>query len=170
MEEAIWRFIHLKKEYGKIYLSRCLCPQYGHFMFKDYCKEIEEKKITTVIRLLSLEEVEERDTTKDYYNAIKNDKLEWNEIVIPIEDYNPPNSIEEVKTKLEEVSQFVKKGENILIHCGAGHGRTGMIAILLLYHLGYDKEEAKKIVLEAGSAPETELQRQFIREYVIYSS
>jgi len=50
----------------------------------------------------------------------------------------------------------------VLIHCAGGIGRTGMVATLLLVHLGYPVMESLYIIKNAGSSAETDEQKDFL--------
>jgi protein-tyrosine phosphatase len=49
-------------------------------------------------------------------------------------------------------------GQNVLLHCAAGIGRTGTAAACVLKRLGLPVDEALQRVREAGSNPETAVQ------------
>jgi len=53
------------------------------------------------------------------------------------------------------MAQALRLGERVLIHCGAGIGRTGMLATCVLMHLGVSRCEATQAVTGAGAGPET---------------
>ena len=67
---------------------------------------------------------------------------------------------------INTVSNDIINGKNILIHCMAGLGRTGMIAALILIKLGIDINQSIKLIrnIRPGSI-ETEEQEKFVRNF-----
>ena len=59
----------------------------------------------------------------------------------------------------DDLAASLKKGDAILMHCGAGIGRTGTMATAVLMALGTAREAALRAVQAAGSHPETPSQR-----------
>jgi protein-tyrosine phosphatase len=83
----------------------------------------------------------------------------------PISDFGVPQ-IEEVNELVPEVLAHSNAGGNIVIHCHAGLGRTGMIAACIAkMGLGYSSEEAVLWVRQyIPGAVEVPGQEQLIRE------
>jgi len=63
---------------------------------------------------------------------------------------------------VRRVANWLRTGHRVLVHCGAGIGRTGIFAICTLVALGTSLESAERTIREAGSGPETEKQRAFL--------
>ena len=101
----------------------------------------------------------------------------------PIEDLRPAPSMEFLSDCIDDLAERVRSGEVLYIHCFAGRGRTGLIACCLLGALyeGMDAEEAlgrvgayyqTRVSFNAGQgraadgmSPETEPQREQVRQY-----
>jgi len=79
-----------------------------------------------------------------------------------VADYGVPSDRQAFLEGARFVAESLRRGEKVLVHCGAGKGRTGMFAICVLMALGLAKEEAERKVKEAGSGPETPEQREFV--------
>ncbi len=66
----------------------------------------------------------------------------WDVIALPIPDYNVPEA-GALEQAVEKAYQAAKSGKNIVIHCYAGVGRTGLFAACLARRVfGYSGERA----------------------------
>jgi len=100
---------------------------------EDFLSEAKERKISKIISLTSLEEII-REKSPDYLVFLqKGEKTSVLDIEsFPVKDFDAPEDEKSFIQFAENVAQSVISGNNILVHCGAGHGRTGMFAICLL--------------------------------------
>jgi protein-tyrosine phosphatase len=127
---------------------------------QDSIEEINEKGISTVVSLTSNQEIKEK--SPDFSRAINSNAFKTRRISFPIQDFGIPsdrNSFLELSTDL---AKSLSNGENILIHCGAGIGRTGTLAISVLMSIGIDPNKASQLVGSAGSGPETSDQEDLL--------
>lgn len=89
---------------------------------KQVFKELERHAITTVVMLISDEEalLKSERKLREFYqqNHLK-------VVYLPINDYATPDR-QALLEAIRETHQLALKGENILIHCSAGCGRTGL--------------------------------------------
>lgn len=108
--------------------------------------------IQRVISLAPLHEI--RDKSPEYARLIEGGAAAWQQEVFPIEDYSVPMDEDAYLAFFQRLSQEVRAGERILLHCAAGIGRTGMGAMTLLMCLGMDRESAIHVVHAVGSGPE----------------
>ena len=100
----------------------------------------------------------------------------------PIEDLRPASSVECLVQHVYALGDRVLSGEVVYLHCFAGRGRTGLVAACLLGVLynGMEAEEALERVgayyrtrsqfaansrAQDGNSPETEPQRQQVRDF-----
>lgn len=87
----------------------------------------------------------------------------------PIEDVNVPrpNQNEEYAGFIGGVIADLREGKTVVAHCRGGIGRTGTIAASVLVGLGYDPEEAIRIVRKARSPRmlEAPSQEDYVREF-----
>ena len=80
----------------------------------------------------------------------------------PIADFGVPADREAFWALASKIAMELKGGSRILIHCGAGIGRTGTLATCVLLGLGEESTKAERAVAAAGSNPETPEQRELV--------
>lgn len=141
---------------GKIY--RCKLPT---------PKEVAEYKhnygISTVVTLCK---------SMEFYGEYEKTLLAYNEhrikvIPFPIQDYKIPDP-EEMSSLLSDILEETRKGKNVLIHCFAGHGRTGLVLACLTGLVCNQKGEGaiayiKKLIPEALKTP---IQQDFVMDFL----
>ena len=117
--------------------------------------------VTHILCLAPDEEIKNK--SPDYHQALIVGEHSFKIYHFPIKDYGIPSASEipGLINILGEIQRLLTAEQVVLIHCAGGIGRTGMIAALLLVHLGYTVEEAIRIIKNAGSAAETYEQKNF---------
>lgn len=139
-----------------------LCEMPGLYSPLDkYEEEFADKQINLVLCLAPLHEV--RRKSPQYAVKLEKGQFPFPVEFFPVEDYGVPNNIGELVRVAEDAATRLKRGEHIVIHCGAGMGRTGMVAICVLQALGLPLEEATARVRRAGSGPETDAQQALVK-------
>lgn len=85
---------------------------------------------------------------------------------LPIADFQPPDAAFE-RAWLEKSPALrisLQGGQNIVLHCRGGRGRSGMIAARLLVDLGFEPKEAIAAIRAVNPlAMETAAQEEYIR-------
>lgn len=76
-----------------------------------------------------------------------------------------PGDPEAFRSYVLATLQELRAGRVVLIHCAAGHGRTGLYATALLLSAGVPLNDAVSTVAKAGSGAETYEQREFLRGF-----
>ena len=97
-----------------------------------------------------------------YADALDQGAFPFARLEIPMPDFGVPASAEQFAIAVEDTSRTLRNGENVLIHCGAGIGRTGTFAVCVLGELGYRLEDALAQINNAGAGPEVEPQLDWI--------
>ena len=80
----------------------------------------------------------------------------------PIPDFGIPGDPEAFWSLASKIATQLNAGGRVLIHCGAGIGRTGTLATCVLLALGHPSVKAQQAVSTAGSHPETAEQRELV--------
>ncbi|WP_261663857.1 cyclin-dependent kinase inhibitor 3 family protein [Deinococcus sp. Marseille-Q6407] len=87
-------------------------------------------------------------------------------ITCPVPDRCAPENEQAFEDTLQEALGALLDGQNVVLHCRGGLGRTGTLAACLLVRMGLDAETATARVRSARKgAIETGAQEEFIRRY-----
>ena len=127
-------------------------------------KHLNTLGVNIVINLLS--------ETENKVHALKNQRKTYEALNIqlvkfPIQDFNTPVSSYNFKKLIRCLRDEVIAGRSIGIHCMAGIGRTGILAVSLLCALGMGTQEAMQHVSKHRECkiPDTEEQMQWLQEF-----
>jgi protein-tyrosine phosphatase len=142
---------------GRLFLRR-MPGRYS--MYAHACREILGNRIDRVVSLAPLEEIGIK--SPDYAKAIATNRVQWKLELFPVPDFGVPNDREAFLQLAKSIGGYLSEGERLLIHCGAGVGRTGTLATCVLLALGESLEKARTTVQAAGSSPETPEQRELV--------
>jgi protein-tyrosine phosphatase len=121
---------------------------------------ISHKDMHRVVSLASLEEIQQK--SPDYAQAIESNDLPWEQVLFPVPDFGVPDDRTGFLSLACSIAAGLQADQRILVHCGAGIGRTGILAICVLMALGMGKEESYQIVRSAGSRPEMPEQDELV--------
>jgi protein-tyrosine phosphatase len=118
----------------------------------------------TVLSLLTSEEEQDLDLRREAQEA-KAKGIRFGSLPIP--DRQVPNSESEVSDVLDRLDADLAAGNNVVIHCRQGIGRTGLVAACLLVSKGLTSEAAVESLSAArgNPVPETAEQRRWIDRY-----
>lgn len=152
------REVDIPEVSGRLFLSR-MPGRYGSFAQES--QEIVNRGIDTVVSLTPLDEVSKKSPA--YAEAISTNALSWERKEFPIQDYGIPTEREAFLNLAWGIAKDLQAGKRTLIHCGAGVGRTGTLAVCVLMALGMEREAALDSVDAADAGPETAEQRELVR-------
>lgn len=94
-----------------------------------------------------------------WLEAHQGDRAVW----FPIPDLHAP-PLGELQHLLGDLDDRLADGQRLLVHCGAGIGRAGTIAVCLLMGRGIDRDEALRVVAahRPMAGPEVGAQRDLV--------
>src|SRR5437867_4111034 len=111
--------------------------------FEQTSAAITKESIDEVVSLASRDEI--RKKSPEYHAAMVRG-VPWRQVEFPISDYGVPDDRMAFWTLAKDTATALRGGERILIHCGAGLGRTGTLAVAVLLALDQALSGATKIV------------------------
>lgn len=125
--------------------------------------------IDAVVSLLTTDEERDLDLTGEA-EASRAQGLRF--LALPVEDRRVPDSEAEVRSTIERVNTLLSAGENVVVHCRQGVGRTGLLASCLLISQGIapDTAVAKLSAARGVPVPETPEQRHWIDTFASVSA
>lgn len=112
--------------------------------------------------IVSLTEVEEMRRWSPEFLAWVTAHRDW--VHLPIADGSPPTDVQAFDREVQRAAKRLLAGQDVVVHCRAGIGRTGMFAAAVLACLG--QRDAKARTRDAGSGAETPAQRDFLATYM----
>ena len=142
---------------GRLYLG----SMPGRYeVFQHALQAIAEHGITRVVCLVPSDELQDKSPL--YARAVREQRVPWVHESFPIEDFEAPADREAFWALTRKVAALLAAGDTILVHCAAGIGRTGTLAVCLLLALGLTATEARAAVRRAGSSPQTAAQEDIV--------
>lgn len=129
---------------------------------ETFFQEIKEAGIGHILCLVSDQEIAKK--SPDYLAAIQREEIPVKLWRYDVPDYGLPENPEDLKQMLDCIRGRLDSGESVVIHCAAGHGRTGLISILLLNRMGLSLELAIQKIRLAGSEPDTQVQWDYLQQ------
>jgi protein-tyrosine phosphatase len=121
--------------------------------------ELKNRKIDIIASLLERKELTALKIA-NLFELIK--KYNFSHYYFPIKDKSAPKNKLQLHRFLDNLCDEIQKNKNILIHCNAGLGRSGLIAALLCKKLGIVEEPISFIRQYRPGAIETREQEKLI--------
>lgn len=129
----------------------------------SFLDEARLRNLTLVVCLNPLSEVAE--LSPRYHKAIAEGRLPFRWQHLPLRDFGVGIDPAQFRQGIEQLSHSLMLGDQVLLHCAAGLGRTGTVAACVLKHLGLATDEALRTVQQAGSNPQSALQSGWIEQF-----
>lgn len=128
--------------------------------FSKALEVIKESQVSTVICLNPFDEIIHK--SPEYAKAIKLNNLDFVWEHFPLFDFGVPDDKQEFIKLVNSVTDRLKNGERMLIHCAGGIGRTATLAVSVLMAFGMELDSAQRVVREAGAMVQSKAQKEFI--------
>jgi protein-tyrosine phosphatase len=118
-------------------------------------RELDNSKEFDIIWNLT-DDYDLADHEKDYAKKV---------LIGNVPDYGVPKDVPRFLSQVNEVVNCLRSGGRVLIHCLAGHGRTGMaLASVLIKLENLNPTQAMRQTLKLCHGPETPEQIYFIKD------
>jgi hypothetical protein len=128
-----------------------------------FLDEARLRQLHLVVCLNPLEEVAQ--LSPGYHKAIAEGRLPFRWQHLPMRDYGLGADPAAFRLGVEQLTHSLVLGEQVLLHCAAGIGRTGTVAACVLKNLGMTREAALTTVRQAGSNPQSALQSGWVDQF-----
>jgi protein-tyrosine phosphatase len=123
-------------------------------------EQIRSEGVQVIVCLAGRDEI--RAKSPAYAAALETNTVPCTVEPFPVVDFGVPKDREAFWSLASQIAEQLRVGGRVLIHCGAGIGRTGMLALCVLLALGEPQTEAEQVVSASGSHPETAEQRALV--------
>jgi protein-tyrosine phosphatase len=127
--------------------------------FDETVAAIAQCCVTRVVCLAPPDEIAKK--SPEYAKALSQ-PVPWHHDPFPIPDYGVPAEPAVFWSRASEIAASLQNGERVLVHCGAGIGRTGTFAVAVAMKIGLSFPDAMEAVTAVGSGPETAAQRSLL--------
>ena len=135
--------------------------------FENLSEDMDHLKrqgITSIVSLLESSEACELGLSQEELSATS---LGINYLNVPIKDRSVPKDVSMFTSAIHEAHSQIVEGHNLVAHCRAGIGRSGIFTAMILIHAGYAVAEAFELVSSARgiSVPDTEEQIEWVHSH-----
>jgi protein-tyrosine phosphatase len=138
-------------------------PRGGDWL-EDDVRLLQRAGVDVIVSALTPVEAEELGLLEEGHRC-QSSGLEF--LSFPIEDRSFPLSLSEFDGLLNSVTDYLRTGKAVGVHCRAGIGRSSIIVACTLIRNGLSVESAFTAIREARgcSVPDTPEQRQWVERY-----
>lgn len=140
-------------------------PRGGDWL-EDEVSAWKRQSVAIVVSLLTPEEEQELDLAKESDELLQSG-IRF--VSFPIEDRNTPRSAEDFQHLAVSVDSALRDGQNVLVHCRQGIGRTGLLAASVLALAGMDVTTAMDHLssIRGVPVPETTEQKRWLEKFAL---
>jgi protein-tyrosine phosphatase len=142
---------------GRLYLT---AMPGAHGPLERTWEALRREGVQVIVCLAEPEEI--RRKSAPYAAALEAQAVPCPVEAFPVADFGVPRDREAFWALANRVGRRLTGGERVVIHCGAGIGRTGTLAACVLLALGEPQAQAEQAISAAGSHPETAAQRALV--------
>ncbi len=128
--------------------------------FDAAVREIVKRNIDEVVCLATREEISLKSSL--YETALRRAEHPWRQRMYSVPNFGAPHDRQGFLELTRDLARQLLAGNRLLIHCGGGIGRSGMLAVGLLMTLGVEAEAARETVAFAAARPETAAQDRLL--------
>jgi protein-tyrosine phosphatase len=121
---------------------------------------IRDAGVDGIVCLNGLDEI--RIKSPAYADAIEASRLPCALEMFPIPNLGVPADRDLFSNLAHRIAERLNRGEQVLIHCGLGIGRTGTLACCVLIAMGVPEPDARQRVTAAQAGPETREQDELV--------
>jgi protein-tyrosine phosphatase len=142
---------------GRLYLT---AMPGAHGPLERTWEALRREGVQVIVCLAEPEEI--RGKSAAYAAALEEQAVPCPVESFPVADFGVPGDRAAFWALASTLGRRLTGGERMMIHCGAGIGRTGTLAACVLLALGEPQAKAEQAVSAAGSHPETAAQRALV--------
>jgi protein-tyrosine phosphatase len=157
-EAALFREVVLPERVtGRLFLHSM--PGWGEPLART-SEELELLNIELIVCLAPPDDIWK--DAEEYARSMGNADLRCDVVAYPLVDFNLPKHALSFGAFADYVADRLRDGMNVLTHCGAGKGRTGMLACCVLISLGLTEDQSRTLVRAAQAEPEIPQQHDLV--------
>ncbi len=131
--------------------------------WNGFLAEARLNGISLVVCLNPLPEVAQM--SPSYHQAIAEGSLPFAWQHLPMRDFGLGADPTAFRHGVEQLTDSLRQGAQVLLHCAAGIGRTGTVAACVLKSLGHDRAAALAAVRAAGGNPQSAVQSGWVDRF-----
>lgn len=129
----------------------------------EFTADARAAGVDLVVCLAPMDEVAQ--LSPIYAKLIGLGELPFRWLHLPMRNYGLPEDVPGFRAGIARIDEALRGGENVLLHCAAGIGRTGSAAACVLKCAGLDTALALARVRAAGSNPQNAVQSGLVEQF-----